>query len=71
MKTLLQTLFFFFLVTQICFAQQGWINRSKPPCRALVSVYFANENIGWAVSLFSYGRLYKSHILKTSDGGTT
>jgi photosystem II stability/assembly factor-like uncharacterized protein len=56
---------------QICFAQEGWINRSKPGCSALVSVYFANEDIGWAVSLFSYGRVYKSHILKTSDGGMT
>ena len=71
MKSLIQTLFFFLLVAQISFAQQGWINRSKPGCSALVSVYFANEDIGWAVSLFSYGRLYKSHILKTSDGGMT
>ena len=53
MGTLKHTLLFLLLAMQLCFAQQGWINRSKPPCLGLFSVYFANEDIGWAVSLFS------------------
>ncbi len=61
MKTLLQTLFFFLLVTQICFAQWFWQN-PLPQGNHLNSTYFVDSNIGWAVGV-------GGTILKTTDGG--
>ena len=71
MKTLLQTLFFFFLVTQICFAQPvspsvsqgGWFWQNPlPQGNALQSVNFISADVGWAV-----GR--GGTVLKTTNGG--
>ena len=47
MKKLLQTLFFFLLVTQICFAQ--WYQQNSGTSYTLLSVYFVDSNNGWAV----------------------
>ena len=47
MKTFLQTLFFFLLITQICFAQ--WYQQNSGTTANLNSVHFIDANIGWAV----------------------
>jgi hypothetical protein len=62
-KTLLLTLFFFLLVTQLCFAQWFWQN-PLPQGNTLNAVDFVSPSIGWAVG-------YYGTILRTTDGGTT
>ena len=61
MKTLLQTLLFFLLATQICFGQWYWQN-PLPQGNDLLSVYFINYNTGWAVG-------GAGTILKTTNAG--
>ena len=63
MKTFLRILFFFFLVTQICFGQWFWQN-PLPQGNTLNDVYFVDENKGWAVGS-------RGTLLHTVDGGTT
>ena len=70
MKTLIQTLFFFLLVTQICFAQPGWISQSQQTSKALSGVCFTNENNGWAV-VGGDAINAPSSFMKTTDGGLT
>ena len=60
MKTLLQTLFFFLLVTQFCFAQ--WFQQNSGTTKNLNAVIFTDLNIGFAVG-------DSGTILKTTDGG--
>jgi len=60
-KTFLQTLFFFLLVTQICFAQWFWQN-PLPQGNDLTSVKFISSDVGWAVG-------YGGTIIKTTNGG--
>jgi photosystem II stability/assembly factor-like uncharacterized protein len=60
MKTLLQTLFFFLLVTQICFAQ--WYQQNSGITLNLNSVHFENVTNGWAVG-------DSGTILRTTNGG--
>jgi photosystem II stability/assembly factor-like uncharacterized protein len=60
-RFILQTLFFFLLVTQISFAQWVWYN-PIPQGNALYGVHFLDDNVGWAVG-------NKGTILKTTDGG--
>ena len=47
MKKILQTLFFFLLVTQICFGQ--WYQQTSGTTANLNSVHFEDVNNGWAV----------------------
>jgi photosystem II stability/assembly factor-like uncharacterized protein len=61
MKTFLRTLFFFLLVTQMCFAQ--WYQQNMGTEAYLYGVQFIDPDNGWAVG--SGGT-----ILKTSNGGT-
>jgi len=63
MKALLQTLFFFFLVTQICFAQWEWQN-PLPQGNDLNDVDFIDEFNGIAVGK-------SGTIIHTTDGGLT
>ena len=44
MENLLQTLFFFLLVTQICFAQ--WFQQNSPTTQNLNAVTFTDANNG-------------------------
>jgi len=71
MKSFLQTLFFFFLITQICFAQPvspsasrgGWFWQNPlPQGNPLTSVKFISSDVGWAVGL-------GGTIIKTTNGG--
>jgi len=48
MKQLIQTLFFFLLVTQICSSQ--WYQQNSGTSDLLQSIHFEDANIGWAVS---------------------
>ncbi len=59
MKTILQTLFFFLLMTQVCFTQ--W-ELQMTDYLDFESVDFVNENIGWAVGNLGL-------ISKTTNGG--
>ena len=60
MKILLQTLFFFLLVTQISFAQ--WYQQNSGTTANLNSVHFEDANNGWAVG-------DSGIILHTTNGG--
>lgn len=60
MRTLLQTLFFFLLVTQICFGQ--WIHQNSGTNYTLSGSYFLNSDVGWVVG-------ESGTILKTTNGG--
>ena len=60
MKTLFRFLFFFLLVTQICFAQ--WYQQNSGTNAKLNSVHFEDSNIGWAVG-------DSGIILHTTNGG--
>lgn len=60
MKIFFQTLFFFLLVTQICFAQ--WYKQNSPTTQNLNSVTFIDVNKGFAVG-------DSGTILFTSNGG--
>ncbi len=60
MKTILQILFFFLLVTQICFAQ--WYPQNSGTTSSLNSVHFENANNGWVVG-------DSGIILHTTNGG--
>ena len=64
MKTFLQTLFFFLMVTQICFGQ--WYQQNSGTTNSLNSLFFIDSNTGWVVGGdYNYGSI----ILKTADGG--
>ena len=60
MRRILQTLFFFLLVTQICFAQ--WYEQNSGTTKNLNAIQFVDENTGWAVG-------DSGLILQTADGG--
>jgi photosystem II stability/assembly factor-like uncharacterized protein len=62
MKNLFRILFFFLLVTQICFAQ--WYQQTSGTTANLNSVHFIDANIGWAVG-------DSGIIIKTTNGGVT
>lgn len=62
MKTLLQTLFFFLLVTQIGLAQ--WYQQNSSTTKNLNAVQFVDEYTGWAVG-------DSGTILKTTDLGNS
>jgi photosystem II stability/assembly factor-like uncharacterized protein len=61
MRTLIHTLFFFLLVTQICFAQ--WYQQNSGTTKNLYAVHFTDENNGIAVG-------DSGTILRTTNGGT-
>ena len=61
-KTLIQTLFFFLLVTQICFGQ--WYQQLSGTGSMLMSVHFASSTNGWAVG-------ENGTIISTTDGGNS
>ena len=61
-KTFLQTLFFFLLVTQICFAQ--WYQQNSGTNKNLYAVQFTDANNGLAVG-------DSGTVLRTNDGGTS
>jgi photosystem II stability/assembly factor-like uncharacterized protein len=61
-KTFLQTLFFFLLVTQICFAQ--WYQQNSGTTQNLNKVQFVEANNGWAVG-------DSGIILHTTNAGST
>ena len=63
-KTFLKTLFFFLLVTQICFAQWFYQSRVPEQNNTLESVKFISTEVGWAVGV-------GGTILRTIDGGET
>ena len=60
MKTFLQTLFFFLLVTQISFAQ--WFLQNKIPNEGFLIVQLISPTVGWVVG---------DSIYKTTNGGET
>jgi photosystem II stability/assembly factor-like uncharacterized protein len=60
MKTFLRILFFFLLVTQMCFAQ--WYQQNSGTTANLNSVHFEDSNNGWAVG-------DSGIILHTTNGG--
>jgi len=60
MKTFLQILFFFLVVTKICFAQ--WYQQASGTAATLNSVHFENANNGWVVG-------DSGIILHTTNGG--
>jgi len=60
MKTFLQILFFFLLVTQICFAQ--WYPQNSDTTEILSSIHFEDANNGWIVG-------GSGIILHTTNGG--
>jgi photosystem II stability/assembly factor-like uncharacterized protein len=71
MKTILQTLFFFLLVTQICFAQ--WYQQNSGTAHRLVDVAFSDANNGIAITYFLVSPrvpVNRSELLKTTNGGT-
>ena len=59
-KTFIQNLFFFLMVTQICFGQ--WYQQNSGTTKNLHAVQFINSNTGWVVG-------DSGTILKTIDGG--
>jgi photosystem II stability/assembly factor-like uncharacterized protein len=61
-KIKLQTLFFFLLVTQICYGQ--WYQQNSGTTQNLRALHFVNENNGWAVGDCGI-------ILHTSNAGAT
>jgi photosystem II stability/assembly factor-like uncharacterized protein len=61
MRQLLQSLFFFLLVTQICFGQ--WYEQNSGTTKNLNDVVFIDANVGIAVG-------DSGLILRTTDGGT-
>jgi photosystem II stability/assembly factor-like uncharacterized protein len=61
-KKLLQIFFFFFLTTQICFAQ--WYQQNSGTTQHLRAVHFVDANTGWAVG-------DSGTILRTTNGGMT
>lgn len=61
-KILLHTLFFFLLVTQICFAQ--WYQQNSPTTKNLNAVTFFDTNNGLAIG-------DSGTIVRTSNGGTS
>jgi photosystem II stability/assembly factor-like uncharacterized protein len=66
-KTFLQTLFFFFLISKICFAQ--WFTQYSDTTIWLTSICLIDSNTGWAVGGSEpYGT---DVILKTTDGGNS
>lgn len=65
MKTLIQTLFFFSLTSQICFTQ--WYPQYGDTTASLYSVHFIDEFNGWSVGHECCGM--ESSILYTTDGG--
>ena len=60
MKTFLRILFFFLLVTQICFAQ--WYQQNSGTTKNIKALYFIDENNGWAVG-------DSGLIIHTTNGG--
>ncbi len=62
MKSLLKTLFFFLLLTQICFAQ--WVPQNSGTTQNLNKVQFVDANTGWAVG-------DSGTILHTTNAGIT
>jgi photosystem II stability/assembly factor-like uncharacterized protein len=60
MRKLLHTLFFFLLLTQICFGQ--WYPQNSGTTQHLNKVQFVDANTGWAVG-------DSGIILHTSNGG--
>ena len=66
MTKILQTLFFFLLVTQICFAQ--WYQQKCDTTALLESVHFIDEFTGWSVGHECCAA--EASILYTTDGGT-
>jgi photosystem II stability/assembly factor-like uncharacterized protein len=60
MKSLLQTLFFFLLVTQICFGQ--WLHQYCGTNRTLNGSYFLDNNKGWIVG-------ESGLVMKTTNAG--
>ena len=60
MKTLIHTLFFFLLITQICFAQ--WYQQNSGTTNLLLGVSFTDANTGTAVG-------GSGTILRTTNGG--
>ena len=71
MKIVLQTQFFFLLITQFCFAQ--WYQQNSGTTQSLRAVHFADSNNGWAVgdsgTIIKTTNLGTNWILQTS--GTT
>ena len=64
MKTLLKTLLFFLMVTQICFAQSGWQNQSSPlGNESLGKVQFVSPSEGWIT-------VKTGKLLHTTNAGT-
>jgi hypothetical protein len=61
-KKLIKILFFFLLVTQICFAQ--WYQQNSGTTEELLGVSFTDANTGTAVG-------WGGTILRTTNGGTT
>jgi len=64
MEILKHTLFFFLLVTQICFAQ--WYLQNSGTTDYLIGVSFTDANNGTVVG---YNHIYKGIILRTTNGG--
>ena len=67
MKTFLQTLFFIFLVTQICFGQ--WYQQTSGTTATLYSIHFVDANNGWAVGGNWFYGSDSSLILHTTNAG--
>ena len=61
MKTLLQTLLFYLMVTQICVGQ--WYPQNSSTTQHLRAVHFVDPDNGWAIG-------DSGLVLHTSDGGT-
>ena len=61
-KTLLKTLFFFLLLTQICFGQ--WYTQNSGTAQHLYAVQFVDANKGWAVG-------DSGTIIHTTNAGAT
>jgi photosystem II stability/assembly factor-like uncharacterized protein len=62
MKIILQTLFFFLLTAQICFAQ--WYQQNSGTTKNLNAMYFVDTNNGWIVG-------DSGIVLHTTNEGTT
>ena len=59
----LSLLYIAFLLLQFTtLAQSGWVQQTSGTTENLISVYFINENVGWAVG-------ENGIIINTTDGG--
>jgi len=68
MKKILTILFSFFSLCSL-YSQSGWVQQYFGPNRGINSIFFIDENTGWAAYYGTNGFSSFGHIARTSNGG--